>query len=286
MRGDATRAVVAAAPRADLQHGGEANPSADRVHDHAAREIVEFGACVGLQPRLHAEMPVPRDALEEWIDERHERERRGDLRIEARTLGDAARHDGRNGGGEREQEEEAHELVAVALCQHRRTGEEARAVRDGVADEEIGDGRDGEVDQDLHQRVDLVLAPHGPELEEGEARMHREHHHGTEQDEQRVGAGLERFHRRSPGGCAARAASRACLADGCRRRAQDYGRECRVASRASGSTKSMPPAATPAGAACRGRCAIRAGARGVLGKPTRAARRAAAAAHPTGTSRA
>jgi hypothetical protein len=129
------------------------------------------------------------------IHEGDQREGRGYLRLEARALGDAARHDGRYRGGEGQEEEEAHELVAVALREDRRAAEEGRAVRDGVADEEIRDGRHREVDQDLHQCVHLVLAANGAELEEREPGVHGEHHHGAQQDEQRVGAGLERFHR-------------------------------------------------------------------------------------------
>ena len=58
-------------------------------------------------------MLVPRDPFEERIDEPDQQERRGELRIELRALGDAAGHDRRDRGREREQEEELHELVAA-----------------------------------------------------------------------------------------------------------------------------------------------------------------------------
>ena len=40
--------VVAPAPRSDDQHGGKADPAADRVHDHAPGEIVEL--CTEARP--------------------------------------------------------------------------------------------------------------------------------------------------------------------------------------------------------------------------------------------
>ena len=46
----------------------------------------------------------------------------------------------------------------------------------------------------LHKRVDLVLPAHGSELEEREPGVHREHHDGAQQDEQRVAARFQRFH--------------------------------------------------------------------------------------------
>ncbi len=107
--------VVAAAPRAEQQHRDEADPAADRVHDDAAGEVVELRAERGLEPGLHAEVPVPGDALEERVDETDQQEGRRELRIEARALGDAAGDDGRDGRGERQQEEELHELVAALL---------------------------------------------------------------------------------------------------------------------------------------------------------------------------
>ena len=142
---------IAAAARAEQQHGHEPDPAAHRVHDDAAREVVELRAERARHPRLDAEALVPRDAFEERIDERDEQERRRDLRIELRALGDAARHDRRNRRGERQQEEELDELVAVLLRERRRVGEERDAVGDRVADEEVRDRRDGEVDQDLAQ---------------------------------------------------------------------------------------------------------------------------------------
>ena len=139
-------------------------------------------------------MPVPGDALEERVDEADQQERRGELRVEFRALGDAARDDRRNRRREGQQEEETHELVAALVRERCGVAEEARAVGDRVADEEVRDRRHGEIREDLDQRVHLVLLADGAEFEEGESRVHGEHQDRAEEDEQRVGAGFQGFH--------------------------------------------------------------------------------------------
>ena len=54
---------------------------------------MELLAEARLEPGLDAEGLVPRDALEEGIDEADQQEGRRQLRLEARALGDAARDD-------------------------------------------------------------------------------------------------------------------------------------------------------------------------------------------------
>jgi len=126
------------------------------------------------------------------------------MTAEARALGDTARDDRRNRGGEGHQEEELDQIVAamaeaVALAgrgagQHRGVGQEVGAVGDHVADEKIGHCRDRQVDQDLDQRVDLVLAPDRADFEKREAAMHGQHHHRAHQDEKYIAARLDLFH--------------------------------------------------------------------------------------------
>src|SRR5690606_38156308 len=157
--------AVAAAAGAELQYGHEADPAADSMHDHRPGEVVEFRAEAALEPGLDTEGAVPGDAFEEGIDEADDEEGGGELRVEARTFGDAARDDGRNRGGEGEQEEELGQAVAVVFGQDCGTAEEVDTVGDAVADEEIGERRYREIDQDLDQGVDLVLLAHGAELE-------------------------------------------------------------------------------------------------------------------------
>ena len=72
--------------------------------------------------------------------------------------------------------------------------EKTGAVGDHVADEEVTDGRGGEVADDLDQRVDLVLVAHGADLEEGEAGVHGQHHDGAEQHEEDVDTRLDGLH--------------------------------------------------------------------------------------------
>jgi len=66
-------------------------------------------------PGLDAEAIVPDDALEERVDDGDDQHRRQQLRIEAGPLGDPARDDRRDRGGEGEQEEELDQVVAVPL---------------------------------------------------------------------------------------------------------------------------------------------------------------------------
>jgi hypothetical protein len=156
------------------------------MHHDRAGEVVETGTEGRFEPALDTEVAVPGDALEEGIDQADQQEGGDQLRVEARALGDAAGDDRRDRGGERQQEEELDQLVAVVLDQRRRGVEEARAVGHHVADEEVADGRRGEVADDLDQRVDLVLGAHGADLEEREAGVHGQHHDGAEQHEEDV----------------------------------------------------------------------------------------------------
>src|SRR5690606_25853967 len=83
--------AVATAPGTELQYGHQADPAADRMHDHRTGEVVELGTEAGLEPGLETEGAVPGDALEEGIDEADNEEGGGELRVEARTLGDTTR---------------------------------------------------------------------------------------------------------------------------------------------------------------------------------------------------
>ena len=76
----------------------------------------------------------------------------------------------------------------MVLGQHGGRLEEADAVGDPVAHEEVGHGRDREVTEDLAQGIDLILVPHRADLEKSEARMHGQHQNGAHEEEQCVGA--------------------------------------------------------------------------------------------------
>ena len=71
-----------------------------------------------------------------------------------------------------------------------------------VSDEEIGQGRNSKIHQDLAQRIDLVLVPDRTDLQEGETAVHGENHDRAEQkNEQYVAACLELFHLLPRGYC-------------------------------------------------------------------------------------
>ncbi len=186
MRCDPAVPPVAPLARAEQHDRRQRDPSTDRVHDDRAGEVVERRAEGRRDPVLEAEPVVPGHALEDRVDDAHDRDGRGQLRIELRALGNAARDDRGHRRREGQQEKELGEFIAALLHQGFRAGEEAGAVGDAVADEEVRQGRHREVREDLHQRVDLVLAADGPELEKGEAGVHGKHHDGAEQNEQHV----------------------------------------------------------------------------------------------------
>ena len=103
-------------------------------------------------------------------------------------------HDRRNRGGEGQQEKEAHERVAVVFSEEIGAVHELHAVGDFVADEEVRQRRDRKIDEDLDERIDLVFLADGPEFEEREAGVHREHHGGAQQEKKRIGSGLKCLH--------------------------------------------------------------------------------------------
>ena len=109
------------------------------MHDNRAGKVVELRAEAVLEPGLEAVSLIPGNAFEEGIDEADDEEGGGELRIEARTLGDAAGNDGWNRGGEGQQEEELGECVAIMFGQHLGTTEEVHAIGNAVADKEIGE---------------------------------------------------------------------------------------------------------------------------------------------------
>ena len=194
MRGNATVLLIAPAPRPQQQHRGQGDPATDGVHHDASRKIVERYAKSRLQPCLESQVAVPDDAFEERIDQANDQEGCQQLGHEARPLGDAAGDDCRNRRGESQQEEELHQLVTRARGKLVRAMHEAAAVGNGVADEEIGDGRYREVRKNFDQGVDLILLADRSDFEKGESRMHREHHDGAQQDKQDIVSDFDLLH--------------------------------------------------------------------------------------------
>ena len=165
------------------------------MHHNRARKILELGTEVANEERfLNAEVFVPGDAFDDRIGEADEQRCRQALGAKACALGYAAGYDCGHGRRERAQEEEADKGRALRVKRFRAAGErigadvEVKPVGDEVADREINDGRDREVDEYFDECVDLVLVTDGADLKERKAAVHREDEDRPHQQEEDVGA--------------------------------------------------------------------------------------------------
>src|ERR1700716_3232743 len=113
MRRDATLLGIASATCTQHHDGNQCDPATECVNHDAPREIMKLLAERGLHPVLNPEMVVPRNTLEERIQEPDKKECRGKLWIELCALGDAAGNDRRNRCRKCQQEEEFHQRVTV-----------------------------------------------------------------------------------------------------------------------------------------------------------------------------
>ena len=157
---DSTIPSVAATARAQRQHCHQADPAPHGMHDDRAREVVKVFAKGALDPGLEPEALAPCHALEERVDQADQEGGGDQLRAKAGTLRNAPGNDRRNGGGERQQEKELDELVAVFLHQRVGAHQKRGAIRHQITQQEVRQGGDREVDQDLDQRIDLVFVAH------------------------------------------------------------------------------------------------------------------------------
>ncbi|MCY1526491.1 hypothetical protein D9M68_615180 [compost metagenome] len=164
------------------------------MHHHRAGKVMEGRAGNLRNPVLDPVALVPRNAFEERVDKADQHECRHQLRIEARTFGNTARDNRRNGGGKSRQEKELDQVVTAFLGQRFCPGHELHAVGNGVADKEIGNRGNCEIHQNLYQCIDLVFLAHRAQLEESKAGVHGQHHDGAKQDKHGVGAGLPVVH--------------------------------------------------------------------------------------------
>ena len=148
----------------------------------------------GFDPALHTKMLVPGDALKKRVHKAHDDCRCHQLRPELGALCNAARHDGRDGGCEREQEEELDQRIPAELHQRLCANKKMRAVGHGVTDDEIDHRGYRKVHQDLDQRIHLVLFADRAQLQKRKPGVHGQHHDRPEQDEQGICALFECFH--------------------------------------------------------------------------------------------
>ena len=168
--------AVAVAARTQQQHSRQRQPTTHGVHHHRACKIMELFSGQRFDPGLYAEMLIPDNALEEGVDQPDDHCRGDQLGVKTGTLGNAARDDGRNGRRKSQQKEKLHQLIAVFGCQLFGAHKKVAAIGHAVADGKVNNGRDGEVHQNLHQRIDLVFFAHRAELEKCKAGMHGQHH--------------------------------------------------------------------------------------------------------------
>ena len=130
------------------------------MHHDAARKIAEILARGGLDPILNAIRAVPHDAFKKRINETHDDGCRYELRPKFSSLCNAARNNGRYGGGESEQEEKLHQVVAIFLRERFCAYKKAHAISHPIAHQKIHHGGHGKIHEDLHQCVDLIFSAH------------------------------------------------------------------------------------------------------------------------------
>ena len=186
--------VEAAGAGTDDGGAHETSDTAGHVHDARAGEIVhadvveEVGVTVLVcLPVAEPARGVPDPVDDDGVDEAGEDEGVGDVGLERGALGHGAGGDGRGGGGERPLEEEdvpvGEGVIVVALGEEEPAlaeelagegGGGFGAVRDGVAEAEVGHASDASVENVLDEDVHDVLGADGARAEHGEASLHEE----------------------------------------------------------------------------------------------------------------
>ena len=151
------------------------------MHDHRTGKVVKFIARGRLDPGLHAKVLVPSDALKEGVHKTDNHSSGDQLGPELGPLGNAARNDGGNGRSKGQQEEKLDQVIAIFGRQLLGTDKEVRAVGHAVANHKINHGGDREVDQDLDQRIDLVLFANCSQLQKRKTGVHGQDHDAAQQ---------------------------------------------------------------------------------------------------------
>ena len=156
------------------------------MNHHGTGKVVEGGAEFTLQPLLKTEAVVPGDALKQGVDQTDDEEGADQHGVETGAFGDTTTDDGRNSRSKGQQEEELGEIEAVIGHQSMGAGHEALTIGQIVTEEEVGEGGDAEIGDDLDQGIHLVLATHSAQLQEGKTGVHGQHHNGAKQDKQGI----------------------------------------------------------------------------------------------------
>ena len=127
------------------------------MNDDRTCKVVETGTVTFFQQGLKTVVAVPDDAFKEGVYEGNGQGRCQQYRIKLSPLSNTAGDNRRNGRSKGQQEEELDQLITVILSEVSGTGEEIDAICNLITDKEVGKGRNAEVGDDFHQRIDLVF---------------------------------------------------------------------------------------------------------------------------------
>jgi len=86
------------------------------------------------------------------------------------------------------QKEKLDQFITVSGRQLLRANKETGAVGHAITHQKVHHSRNGKIHQYLDQRIDLVLATHGAELQKCKTGMHGQHHDCAEENEQGIRA--------------------------------------------------------------------------------------------------
>ena len=173
-----------AGPQQD--HCRQCNPATDCMNHSRPCKVMKRRSKLRLESVLKTKIVVPDQPFKEGIDQPDQSDGGQQLRAKFGALCDASGDDGRNSGCKGEEEKELGELKATVGDQFVGPNQKVHAVGHAITNEEIGDGADGQVCNDLDQGIDLVLLANRADLEKGKACVHGQHHDGAQQNEQGV----------------------------------------------------------------------------------------------------
>ena len=125
--------------------------STNTMHHYRTGKIMERRAKGSFEPILKAKIAVPNHAFKKRIDHANNQAGSQKLRAETGALGNAARNNRRNSGGECQQEEKLHQCQTLRVktfaraAQHFRRSQKTQPIGNAIADKEISDGGHAEI---------------------------------------------------------------------------------------------------------------------------------------------
>ena len=211
-RSGVTRHRVDAAVRSETARTRTNNPrthqtsaTANHVYNAGTGEIehtrVEKFSAVG-SPRTQPAFSRPAPVHDARVNKAGEEEGVSEVRLEARALGDRARHDGRRRRGEGPLEQETRDVIRGFDALHgkvTRTNERVRlgSVRctksKAIAKQKPRHGTDASVENILNQNVLRVFRAHGTRAQHREPGLHEKHQVGRGEQKLRVTSAANNF---------------------------------------------------------------------------------------------